>query len=120
MVRQAFLVNAGPDDVGSMANTLQYALSLDDAGHEVAVYLDGPATRWPAEVQRRSDHPVAEYLEEARERDLLEGACAFCADAFGATEGCERADVDLLGSQDDHAPDAGRLVDEGFELNTVG
>jgi hypothetical protein len=120
MARHAFMVNAGPDDVGSMANALQYALSLDDAGHDAAVYLDGPATQWPREVERLSDHPVADYLEAAQRRGLLAGACAFCADAFDGTRGCERAGIDLLGSPDTHGPDVARLVEDGFELHTVG
>lgn len=119
MARYAIMVNAGPEMVGSEANGLQYALRLDDEGHEVVVYLDGAATKWPGEIETRPDHPVAEYFYEAVERGILGGACGFCAEAFGGTEGCHEADVTLHGD-DGHGPDVGELVTEGYQLVSVG
>ena len=121
MSRYALLLSAGPERAGSALNAIEYALRLDEGGHSVAIYLDGAATQWPAESQRRSGHPFTEGFAEARERDLVVGACAFCANAFGATEGCQEAEIELLGAAgEQHGPDVAAIVDDGYELLTVG
>ena len=121
MSRYALLLSAGPDRAGSALNAIEYALRLDAAGHTVDIYLDGPATKWPAESARRSGHPFTEGFSDARERGLVVGACAFCANAFGATESCEDAGIDLLGvAGEEHGPDVAAIVGDGYELMTVG
>lgn len=121
MSRYALLLSAGPDRAGSALNAIEYALRLDEGGHTVEIYLDGAATQWPGESGRRSGHPVSEGFSEARERDLVVGACAFCANAFGATDGCLDAGIDLLGiAGEEHGPDVAAIVDDGYELMTVG
>lgn len=55
----------------------------------------------------------------AVERGLIGGACSYCANAFGGTEGVESAGVELLG-EGEHAPDIGELVTNGTELLTIG
>ncbi|MEZ3117495.1 DsrE family protein [Halobaculum sp. MBLA0147] len=120
MGKFAVVLTAGPDDAGSAVNGFEYALSLADADNEVAVFLDGAATKWPGEVQRRADHPVSESLDRLEEHGALAGACAYCADVFGATEGCEDADVALHGTAgEEHAPDVGELVADGYDLLPV-
>jgi hypothetical protein len=121
MSRYALLLSAGPDRSGSALNAIEYALRLDEAGHTVEIYLDGAATQWAAEVDRRSGHPFIEEFIEARERDLVVGACAYCANAFGATDGCQDAEIDLLGvAGEEHGPDVAAIADAGYELLTVG
>jgi|APHM01.1.fsa_nt_gi Uncharacterized protein conserved in archaea len=121
MSNYALLLSAGPDNAGSALNAIEYALRLDDAGHTVEIYLDGPATRWPAESKRRSGHPFSEGFGEAQKRGLVSGACAFCANAFGATEGCQEAEIELLGTAgEEHGPDVGAIAADGYELLTVG
>ena len=119
MGKYAFLVTGGPDRVGSVLNGIEYALTLDGSGHEVRVYLDGAATKWPGKLERRVDHPLYEGFFELLDRDLV-SACAFCAEAFDAMEGCRTADISLQGvPEEEHGPDVGRLVDEQFELLPV-
>lgn len=121
MNRYALLLSAGPDRAGSALNAIEYALRLDEAGHTVEIYLDGPATQWPAESSRRSGHPFIEEFNSARERDLVVGACAFCANAFGASADCRDAEIELLGvAGEEHGPDVATIVDNGYELLTVG
>ena len=121
MTHYALLLSAGPDRTGSALNAIEYALRLDDGGHTVEIYLDGAATEWPAESGRRSGHPFVESFTEARERGLVVGACAFCANAFGATKGCREAGIDLLGTAgEEHGPDVAAMADDGYELLTVG
>jgi hypothetical protein len=119
MGKYAFLITGGPDRVGSVLNGIEYALTLDNDGHGVRVYLDGAATKWPGELERRVDHPLHDRFSELLDRDLV-AACAFCADAFDAIDGCRGANIRLQGVPDEqHGPDVGRLVEEDFELLTL-
>jgi hypothetical protein len=119
MTQYAVLLNATTDQVGATVNGLEYALTLHEDGHDVELYFDGEATRWPGELAANPDHPVKPAFEEAREQDLISGACGFCANAFGATDELADADIDLIGGIDDHGPDVASLVDEGYELLTI-
>lgn len=120
MGKYAVLLNGDTEDVGPTVNGLEYALDLDASGHEVDVFLDGVATQWPGQLQAKPDHPVNDYFSEARDRELVAGACGFCANAFDGAEGCREAGVELLGDEDTHGPDVGEVAAEGFELVTVG
>ncbi|WP_143423307.1 DsrE family protein [Halegenticoccus soli] len=115
----AVLVNADTDSVGPAANGLEYAIDLDDSGYHVEVYFDGSATQWPPLLEEKPEHPVNKYYEEIQERNLLQGVCGYCADAFGVADENEELGVELLGGREDHGPHVGELVDEGFELITV-
>ncbi|WP_338730256.1 hypothetical protein [Haladaptatus sp. DJG-WS-42] len=116
----AILLNADKTSVGPAANGLEYALDLDDAGYTAEVYFDGAATEWPAVLDRKPDNPVNKYFNEAVERGLIGGACGYCANAFGVYDDVDEAGVELLGGRENHGPDVGALVSEGYELITVG
>lgn len=120
MAKYAVLVNSGIDDVGPTANALEYALDLDEGGHEADVYFDGESTQWIGELADNPDHPVNDYFTQARERDLVAGVCGYCADAFGAYEDALEAGVEAIGGEDSHGPSVSALVDDGYELLTVG
>lgn len=120
MSKYAILLNTSTDDVGPTANGFEYAIDLDRGGHDVDLFFDGVATRWPGQLVEKPDHPINKFFEEAEERGLVAGACGFCADSFGGAEGCEKAGVEILGSPDEHAPKPSELIDEGYELLTVG
>lgn len=120
MGRFAVLVTAGPERAGSALNGVEYALRLADAGHDVRLYLDGPATRWPGELTTRVDHPLRDGLDRAVDGDAAVAACAYCAAAFDATAGCRSEGIPLLGTAgEEHGPDVAALVEDGYELLTV-
>lgn len=120
MGKYAVLLNASTDDVGPAVNGLEYAIELDDAGHDVDIYLDGIATRWPGQFVEKPDHPVNDHFGEAEERGIVAGACGYCAHSFGAMEGIEASNVDLLSGPEEHAPRASELVEEGYDLLPIG
>lgn len=120
MSKYALMLNASTGSVGPTANGLEYALDLDEADHEVEVYFDGEATQWPGTLAEKPEHPVNDYFEQADERGLIGGVCGHCANAFDAVDGCETAGVELLGGHDEHGPDVGTLVNDDYELITVG
>jgi len=118
--RYAILLNAGPEKTPSAGNAFNYALELDNAGHEVQLFLDGKASRWPGEFGQNPDRPFSTEWERIRERDLLAGACGYCANAFDAADSCKRSGVRLLSDSGEHAPAVAKLANEGYELMTVG
>lgn len=120
MAQYALLLNAGPFAAGPPVNALQYALRLDDHDHEVMVFLDGPATKWPGALRSMADHPLREYYDRARDRSLIMGACGFCAHRYGVADTCRDAGLQLYGGPDTHGPDVGQLATEGYRLLTVG
>ena len=115
MARYAVLLNTSVEATHRTANALGYAVDLHDAGHDVRVYLDGPATQWPGYLLRNPGGPVGEAFGRADERGVVAGACRPCAETFGTASAVQRAGTELLGG-DDHAPDVGALVADGFEL----
>ncbi|RAW44475.1 hypothetical protein DQW50_14050 [Halorubrum sp. 48-1-W] len=120
MGRFAVLMTAGPERAGSALNGVEYALRLADAGHDVRLYLDGSATRWPGELRTRVDHPLREGLDRAMDGDAEIAACAYCAAAFDAVAGCRSEAIPLLGAAgEEHGPDVAALVENGYELLTV-
>lgn len=118
--KYAILLNAGPDETPAAGNGFNYAVEFDDAGYEVQLFLDGEATKWPAEFAENPDRPFAHDWEQIRERGLLAGACGYCANAFDVAEACERSGIDLLSDKTEHAPAVATLADEGYEMLTVG
>jgi len=118
--RYAVLLNAGPERGITANNGLGYAIELDDAGHEVEIFLDGKATQWPNEFIENPDRPFNYRWNTIQSRGLLAGACGYCADALDQTESVERANVDLLSDSGSHAPSVAELADEGYELVTIG
>lgn len=118
--KYAVLLNAGPERGPTASNAFGYAIELDDAGHDVQLYLDGKATKWTTAFAEDPDRPFAHKWRTIQARGLLAGACGYCADAFGATESAERANVDLLSDSGQHAPSVGELAADGYELLTIG
>jgi hypothetical protein len=117
--KYAILMNAGPDDFAAAGNGFQYAIELDDAGYEVDVFLDGVATKWPAEFAEDPGRPFSRNWKLIEQRGLLAGACGYCANAFDSKEACEASGVMLLSDSDEHAPAVARLADEGYEILTI-
>ena len=120
MGKYAVLLSAGPDRTGSALNGVEYALRLADDGHDVRVFLDGAATRWPGALAMRADHPLRDGLDRAMAGEIEVAACAYCAAAFDATAGCRTEGIPLLGAAGkEHGPDVAALVDDGYELLTM-
>jgi len=116
----AVLMNAGPDRTPTAGNGFNYVLELDDADFEAGLFLDGEATKWPDKYLSDPEHPFARDWQEIRDRDLLVGACGYCANAFETAEACSTADVRLLSDGGGHAPSVAALATDGYEILTIG
>lgn len=120
MSKYAVLLDSSTDDVGPTANAFQYALDLEEAGHEVDVLIDGEVTQWPEMLTQHPDHPINDFFEEADDCGLIAGGYGFSADSLDVIWGSEAAGVEVPGSPEVHAPNASEMVAEDYELLTIG
>ncbi len=101
-------------DLGRLANALEAARELKEAGDEVKVIFDGAGTKW-VPVLADSAHKYHRTFTELRE--VVAGACAYCARAFGVLEQVEAAGIPLLKEYRDH-PSLRALMAEGYRVLT--
>jgi len=81
------------EGLGRVVNALAAAGECKEAGDEVHIVFSGTATKWPTQLVK-ADHP-AHCLYEAV-KDKIDGACGFCANAFGQTDAVQSCDIRLL------------------------
>lgn len=116
MTEAAIVILAGQDshaDRGRVTNALVAAKEFRDAGDDVKVIFDGAGTEWLPELTEGDDDlsPLFDEIE-----DVVDGACAFCSDAFGVRDEIEGA-VPLLKDHEGH-PSIRSLVEDGYEVVT--
>jgi hypothetical protein len=96
-----------------MVHAMTAARDLNAAGHDVTLWFHGIGVMWLAAMDGRSDAFARHYnglFEEVR--DLIGGACEFCAvKRFGAAPGAENLGVELHGGGDDHHSIAALIAD---------
>jgi hypothetical protein len=83
MAKAAIVVLADTEtkgDLGRVANALTTAREFKKAGHETTIVFDGAATKWVSELSD-PDHKYHKAFDSVK--DLVEGACSYCASAFG-------------------------------------
>ena len=102
-------------DMGRVTNALELAKEAKEAGDEVRVVFDGAGTRWIPELTN-PEHLLLNKLYEAT-RDVVSGACAFCAAAFEVKEQVQQAGVPLLSEYEGHPSLRGAIAD-GFSVVT--
>lgn len=109
-----FADTGSPEGLGRVVNALTTAQEFKEAGDGVVVVFDGAGTKWIAELARE-DHKYNQLFEGVR--DVLAGACSYCANAYGVKEAVEDAGVQLLEDYKGH-PSLRNLVVEGYEIVT--
>jgi len=98
------------DGLGRVVNALEATKQFKEANDEVKLYFDGAGTKWIAELNK-PDH-IAHGLFESVS-DKVEGACQFCANAFGAGDSVKQCNVELLDEYDEHVS-VRELVSRGY------
>lgn len=81
------------DGLGRVVNALAAAGEYDKAGDEVRIVFTGTGTKWPTSLEK-ADHPAHGLYVAAK--GLIDGACGFCANAFGQTEAMKNYSIKLL------------------------
>jgi hypothetical protein len=118
MNKMLFLVFANTDRTEGLAravNALLMAREFDEAGDKASVIFYGTGVKWVAELER-SDHPYhAVWLSH---KDLVDGVCAECAEAFGAVDAARDAQLPLLADHNNH-PSIRSYANAGYQIITI-
>jgi hypothetical protein len=117
MAKGAIVVLAGTDSsegLGRVVNALVTAREFKEAEDEVVLLFDGAGTRWIAELLDPG-HKYHGAFEAVR--DVVSGACGYCATAYGVRETVEEAGIPLLSQYADH-PSIRGLVSQGYSVVT--
>lgn len=117
MAKAAIVVLADTETkegLGRVANALTTAKEFKEEGHEATIIFDGAGTRWIGELSD-PDHKYNEHFESVK--DDIEGACAYCARAFGVKDEVQQSGIELLGEFEGH-PSLPRLVTQGYQVIT--
>ena len=117
MAKIAIIVLADSEshaDGGRLANALTLAQEAQVHGDDVTVLFDGAGTTWIPKLED-DDHDMAALYRAVE--DVVEGACAFCAGAFGVGDAVEESDVASLSEYEGH-PSVRSLIDDGYEVVT--
>ena len=75
---------------------------------------DGAGTKWVAELSRE-DHKYHGLSQDVR--DVVGGACSYCAGAYGVKEQVQQARVRLLEDYEGH-PSLRTLIGDGYAVVT--
>ncbi|MGC8559839.1 MAG: DsrE family protein [Phycisphaerae bacterium] len=101
-----------PEAMGRMANALTTVMECSEAGDEVALILDGAATRWVGELAK-PEHKYHDAFQKVRHR--LKAVCSYCATAFGVADQVRSAGLPLTSEFRGH-PSIRTLVRDGYEV----
>ena len=117
MARAASVVFADtdrPEGLGRVVNALTTAREFKQAGDEAIVIFDGAGIKWVPELAH-DDHKYHGLFEQVR--DVIGGACSYCAGAYGVEEQVERTGVTLLDEYEGH-PSLRTLIRDGYAVVT--
>ena len=117
MAKAASIVFADTDTregLGRVVNALTTAKEFKEAGDEAVVIFDGAGTKWVAELSRE-DHKYHGLFEDVR--DVVGGACSYCAGAYGVKDQVEQIGVPLLEEYEGH-PSLRTLISDGYAVVT--
>ena len=103
-----------PEAMGRMANALTTVKEFKEAGDDAILVFDGAATRWVPELAEPG-HKYHRLLEDVRDR--VQGACVYCARAYGVKDAIEAAGIPLLDDYKGH-PSVRDLMAEGRQVVT--
>lgn len=102
------------DGLGRVVNGLMAAKEFKDAKDEVQVIFSGAGTKWVGELANPTHKLHGVYTEL---QDSIEGACGFCANAFGVTASAKDSGVKLLEEYGTNMSFR-RLVKDGYQVIT--
>lgn len=101
-------------DLGRITNALEMAKEFKEAGDEVSIIFDGAGTKWAGKLADENHMLNPLYLAVS---DQIQGACKYCAGAYGVSTQLKNAGVTLLDDYEDH-PSLRKLVQAGYQIVT--
>jgi hypothetical protein len=102
------------ESLGRMSNALTSVREFKEEGHEVTLIFDGAGTKWVGELSD-PNHKYNRHFESVKGE--VQGACAYCARAFGVKDEVQESGVELLGDFEGH-PSLAKLVAQGYQVIT--
>ena len=117
MAKVAIVVLANTEShegLGRVVNALVTAKEFKEHHDELRLIFDGAGTQGLASVAQ-SDSKAHALFEETRE--VITGACSYCAVAFGVRETLRENGIPLL-DEYAHHPSLRTLITEGFQVLT--
>lgn len=115
MPKVAMLVLADVESHGDLArvvNAMMAAREFKESGDDVKIVFDGAGTGWPGLLSKGDNRSHALWESV---RDVVAGACGYCADAFKTTDAVKEAGVELL-DEYHHHPSIRGLVVDGYQV----
>lgn len=107
---------AHPGGQGRMLHAMKTAKELRAAGVPCQIFFHGIGVQWITAFEERADKFTQNYgplFDEVR--DLIAGACHFCAATrFGAGAAAQRLGIPLVGQPGDHHT-AAMLITAGYQ-----
>ncbi len=100
--------------LGRVLNALEFAKELKENNDEVRVVFDGAAVKWLPEISD-GEHYVNPLYEAVK--DKVDGACSYCASAFGVRQKLKQLNITFLDDFDDH-PSLRNLIKDGYQVVT--
>lgn len=102
------------ESMGRVTNALEFAKELGEQDQEVAIIFDGAGTKWIPELEDESHgmHSLYKAIE-----DHIDGACKYCAKAFGVVNEVRNSNISLLDDYDGH-PSLAEYISEGYQIVT--
>lgn len=102
------------ESLGRIVNALSFAKELKENGDEVRLVFDGGGVTWIPALEDET-HDLNPMYSAVKEN--VDGACRFCAKAFGVFKEVKESGVTLLDDYDDH-PSLRKYVANGCQLVT--
>jgi len=102
------------EGLGRMSNASTSVREFKEENQEVTLTFDGAGTKWVGELSD-PDHKYNRHFEPAK--GDIQGACAYCARAFGVKDEVQESGVKLLGDFEGH-PSLAKLGTQGYQVIT--
>jgi hypothetical protein len=97
-------------------HVLLNAMDLADKDHEVAVIIEGAATKLIPELAD-PEKPFAKLYAEVKECGLVKAVCKACAAKMGALDAAEEQGLPIVGDMEGH-PALEPWLTQGYEVIT--
>ena len=101
-------------DLGRITNAFEITKEFSEAGDTVSIIFDGAATKWLGKVSDEQHYLNPLYKAVFPQ---IQGACKYCANAYGVSNQVQEAGVTMLDDYEDH-PSIRNLVQAGYQIMT--
>ncbi len=95
-------------------HVLLNTIDMKDRGYEVALVIEGSATRLLLEITNEG-HPLHDLFKKVKDLGLIDCVCKACANKMGTLETATEEGLPLCGPMSGH-PSMASYMEEGYEI----